>query len=166
MKKTTTIIFLAVLAMLFFISCEKKADALSRTLLIEQSKQLSMAYQRELSGLMSKIAEENLNEKRATSKEYNQIFKLYNELEKFDFNLKNANRTKVIKMIIEQNNKFKNDNAFKHKYRQFIPVKPEALKQLDDEVFKFYTLSKISEFYLHSAGTIFVKRKHANRAEL
>ncbi|MGK4568172.1 hypothetical protein [Flavobacterium sp. 3HN19-14] len=157
---------LFIFTLLIFISCQKKEPSLSRNLLLEQSKDLTLANHREISGLLSKIAEENLEEKKQTSPEYEQILKLYDEFGKFELNIQNAERAEIVDMIDLQNIRFKNDEAFKAKYFKFKPMKVEEFNQLDDEVFKFYALSKITRFYVDAAGYIFVKREHKYRAEL
>ncbi|WP_163394781.1 hypothetical protein [Flavobacterium limi] len=152
------------LVIILFISCEKRNNNLSRTLLLEQSEKLITANQRDLNGLLSQIAKENLDQKKGTSVEYQKISKLYNELEKIEFDIKKSNRKQFEEIVSQQNIKFKDDYAFKSKF--LTPIKVEDLQQLDDEVFKFYVVSKISEFYLYSAGDIFVQRDHVNQAEL
>lgn len=145
--------------LLICVACQKKDNSLSSTLLLEQSKELILSNQRELNGLKSALAEINLNEKKQTSDEYEKISNLYDELEKFNLSIQNADRKLAIELINHQNAKFKNDTIFKVPGFKFQLVNVEELNQLDDEVFKVYAVSKISKFYVQSAGYIFTKRE-------
>ncbi len=152
------------LVLLIFSACRKEDNSLTNTLLLEQSKELILANQRELSSLMSAIAEINLNEKKATSVEYEKISNLYDELKKFNLSIQNANRIEVIELINIQNAKFKNDKIFKVPVFKFQPVKVEELDQLNDEILKIYAASKISRFYVDSAGYIFTHRQYGRES--
>ena len=134
--------------------------SLADTLLLEQSKELVLANHRELYNLLSEITEINLKEKKTTSIEHEKISNLYYELEKFNLRMQDANRLQAGELINQQNAKFKSDSIFRVSGFKFQPVKVEDLNQLNDEIFKVYAFSKISRFYVHSAGYIFTTRKY------
>ncbi|WP_396179196.1 hypothetical protein [Flavobacterium sp.] len=134
--------------------------SLADALLLEQSKELVVANHRELYNLLSEITEINLKEKKITSIEHEKIFNLYYEFEKFNLRMQDANRLQAGELINQQNAKFKEDNIFRVSGFKFQPVKVEDLNQLNDEIFKVYAVSKISRFYVHSAGYIFTTRKY------
>lgn len=157
-----------ILVLLMFVvttSCANKDNNISRTLLLEQSNELTLANGRELSGLLCEVAEDNWNKNRKTSVEYEQLSKLYSEFENFKEKVKNANRSEMTKIISEQNIKFKDDNAFKLKYFKFKPLNTADYNQLDDEIFKAYTESKISRFYVCSGVIISINHSRIMNSE-
>ena len=153
-KKFPIKIIFVILIYAIAVSCAKKNNDLSR-LLLEQSNELTLANGRELSGLVTAVAEDNFNQKKETSVEYEQLSKLYSEFVSLKENIKKANRLEMTKIIIKQNIKFKNDNAFKLKYFKFRPVTIDEYNQLDDDVFKSFVESKIMQFYVLSGAIIF-----------
>lgn len=146
--------------LLVFVSCKKEDTHLTNTLLLEQSTELILSNQRELHGLISELAEINLKEKMRTSYEYEKISSMYDELKKFNLEMQNADYNQAMKLINYQNDKFKDDKIFKVRGFKFQPVKTEELNQLKLEVLKAYAVSKISRFYVHSAGYIFTSRQY------
>jgi hypothetical protein len=146
--------------LIVFVSCQNENAIHTNALFLAQSRELIIANKRELHGLLSKLAEINLNEKMQTSYEYEKISSMRDELEKFDLEMQNAEWSEMIKLINDQNSKFKNDNVFKIQGFKFEPIKVEELNYLDKEVLKIYAVSKISRFYVDSAGYIFTTRSY------
>ncbi len=167
MKNLFSIKFISLLIIILLVNsaCQKKENNLSNTLLLEQSKQLTLANKRELQGLLSSIWSINLSEKKQTSIETQKIENLFKEFEEFELKIQKVDRKKAIELINQQNAKFKNDIVFNIPGFIFKPLVVEELNELNDEVFKFYAVSKISNFYLNSAGYIFTSRDYG-REEL
>lgn len=140
--------------------CQKEEINLSTALLLEQSKELTLANKREFHGLLSAIWSINLEEKKRTSVETEKLENLFDEFEKFELRLEKANRTKAVELINQQYAKFKNDIVFKIPGFVFKPLIAEDLDKLNDDVFKAYAASKISRLYLDSAGYIFTSRSY------
>lgn len=155
----------ALFVLLVFVGCEEKNAHFTHTLLLEQSQELTRSNQGELYGLLSELAEINVREGMQTSYEYEKISSMYDELEKFNLEMQDADRTQLIQLINSQNAKFKNDPVFKVPGFKFVAVKIEELEQLEEDVLKAYAVSKISRFYVHSAGYIFTTR-HYGRERL
>ncbi|MFC4817514.1 hypothetical protein [Flavobacterium sp. GCM10023249] len=159
-----TFISLMLLIVLVNFACQKQENHHSNTLLLEQSKELTIANKRELHHLLSSIWSINVREKKQTSIETQKIENLYTEFENFELKIQKSDRKKAIELINQQNAKFKNDSVYNIPGFIFKPIVIEELNELNDDVFKSYSISKISNFYLVSAGYIFTSRSYGREA--
>ena len=153
-------ILLLTFILLIISACQKREINFSNALILEQSKELTLANKREFHGLLSAIYSINLEENKQTSVETKKLENLFAEFEKFELKLQKANRAKSIELIDKEYAKFKNDVVFNIPGFVFKPLVTEELNKLNDDVFKSYATSKISRLYLDSAGYIFTSRSY------
>ena len=147
-------IFLIFISSILF-SCKQNDCSFTERLLKEQSKELTLATGRQLYELIGTVNKDNVDQKKETSSEYEQLKKLVDEFENFKAEVKKADKKEMINIINQQNVKFSSDEAFTRKFFKFTPFNIKNYNKLDDALFKYYAESKISEFYVLSGAIIF-----------